>query len=86
MTCPTRTDVSVGLLSVPRPPSVLFFFLIFYLFIHESQRGRDRPREKQALCREPDAGLDPGTLGSRPGPKADAPPRSPRAPPTSTLR
>ena len=29
-------------------------------------------REKQALCREPDTGLDPRTLGSRPEPKAVA--------------
>ena len=28
--------------------------------------------EKQAPCREPDAGLDPGTPGSRPGLKAGA--------------
>ena len=28
----------------------------------------------QALCQEPDAGLDPGTPGSRPGPKAGAKP------------
>ena len=35
--------------------------------------GRDTGRvEKQAPCREPDAGLDPGTLGLRPGPKAGA--------------
>ena len=33
---------------------------------------RHRQREKQAPCREPDAGLDPGTPGSRPGPKAGA--------------
>ena len=33
---------------------------------------RDRKREKQAPCREPDAGLDPGTPGSCPGPKAGA--------------
>ena len=31
---------------------------------------RHRQREKQAPCGQPDAGLDPGTLGSRPGPKA----------------
>ena len=36
------------------------------------ERGRDRQREKQAPCREPDAGFDPGTLGSHTGPKADA--------------
>ena len=29
-------------------------------------------REKQAPCREPDVGLDSRTLGSHPGPKADA--------------
>ena len=28
---------------------------------------RHRQREKQAPCREPDVGLDPGTPGSRPG-------------------
>ena len=33
-----------------------------------------RQYEKQAPCREPDAGLDPRTLGSRPEPNADAQP------------
>ena len=38
-----------------------------------SERGREaesqryRPREKQAPCREPDVGLDPGCSGSHPG-------------------
>ena len=36
------------------------------------ERERHRQREKQALCREPDAGLNPRTLGSLPEPKADA--------------
>ena len=40
----------------------------------QREGGRDRQREKQAPCREPDAGLDPGTPESRPGPKADAQP------------
>ena len=49
----------------------------FYLFIHEKHtegRGRQRyrQREKQASCRELDVGLDPGTPGSCPGPKAGA--------------
>ena len=48
------------------------FFLRFYLFIHEGHRER----EKQAPCGEPDAGLDPRTLGSWPEPKADAQPLS----------
>ena len=57
-----------------------FLFLSFYLFIHErprererereKERQRERQREKQAPCREPNVGLDPGTLGPRPGPKA----------------
>ena len=38
----------------------------------ERKRGRDRQREKQASCREPNAGLDPGSPGSRPGLKASA--------------
>ena len=33
--------------------------------------GRDRQREKQAPCREPDVGLHPGTPGSHSEPKAD---------------
>ena len=32
--------------------------------------------EKQAPCRKPDVGLDPGTPGSRPEPKGDAQPLS----------
>ena len=52
------------------------FFLRFYLFIRDRERERERERqrhrqkEKQALCREPDMGLDPGTPGSGPGLKA----------------
>ena len=34
------------------------------------ERDRDRQREKQAPCREPDVGLDPRSLGSHPGLKA----------------
>ena len=50
----------------------------FYLFIHEIQRERQRhrQREKQPPFRKPDAGLDPRTPGSRPGPKANAQPLS----------
>ena len=36
------------------------------------ERQRHRQREKQAPCGEPDGGLDPGTPGSCPEPKADA--------------
>ena len=35
---------------------------------------RHRQREKQAPCREPDTGLDPRTLGSRPELKVDVRP------------
>ena len=53
----------------------LNFFKRFSLFIHETQREgerevqRHRQREKQAPCREPDVGLNPGSSGSGPGPK-----------------
>ena len=40
--------------------------------LERRERGRDRQRGKQAPHREPDAGLDPGTPGSCPEPKADA--------------
>ena len=55
-----------------------FFFLRFYLFIHErrKERQRHRQREKQAPCGEPDAGLHPRTPGSHPEPKADTQPLS----------
>ena len=43
----------------------LFFFLKIDSFIHslmkDTERQRHRQREKQAPCREPDAGLDPRT-------------------------
>ena len=48
------------------------FFKRFYLFIHERHRWREAETQtegKQAPCKEPDVGLDPGTLGSCPGPK-----------------
>ncbi|XP_005620058.2 cytochrome b5 domain-containing protein 1 isoform X2 [Canis lupus familiaris] len=40
----------------------------------EREKQRHRRREKQAPCQEPDMGLDPGTPGSRPRPKAGAKP------------
>ena len=52
----------------------IFYFLIEILFIYswETERGRERYRqgEKQAPHGEPDAVLDPRTLGSQPEPKA----------------
>ena len=46
------------------------------MFIHETHRERERQRrrqrEKPTLWREPSVGLDPGTPGSHPEPKADA--------------
>ena len=36
----------------------------------EREQGRHRQREKQAPCREPDVGLDPGSPGSYPELKA----------------
>ena len=38
----------------------------------ERERQRHRQRKKQGPCREPDAGLDPGTQELRPEPKAGA--------------
>ena len=56
----------------------LLFKKRFYLFIHERyrERQRHRQREKQTPCGEPDAGLNPRTLGSPPEPKEDAQPLS----------
>ena len=53
---------------------VLFFNKIsfVYLFMRDTERERQghRQKEKQAPCRKPDVGLDPGTPGSCPMPKA----------------
>ena len=55
---------------------VNWYFFLKILFIYSldthRERQRQRRREKQAPCREPNVGLDPGTLGSGPGPKAGA--------------
>ena len=55
----------------------LFFFKILFIY-HERhrERQRHRKREKQAPCEEPDVGLNPRILGSRPEPKADTQPLS----------
>ena len=71
--------------------SVLFCFAFkddIYLFMRDTQRGqRLRQREQQAPCREPDAGLNPRTPGSRPEPKADAQPLShPDVPSSAVLK
>ena len=42
----------------------------------EIERERHKQREKQVLTGEPDAGLNPRILGSRPKPKADTQPLS----------
>ena len=57
---------------------VFFFKDFIYLFMIdiERERQRHRQREKQAPCREPDVGLDPGSPGLRPGPKAGTKPLS----------
>ena len=61
-------------------PVLFFYFFNFYLFMivtereRERERQRHRQREKQAPCREPDVGFDPGSPGSCPGPKAGAKP------------
>ena len=41
-----------------------FFKILIYLFMRDTERSRDTAEEKQALCGDPDAGLNPRTLGS----------------------
>ena len=44
---------------------LFFFFKILFIYSWETWRGqRHRQREKQALCGEPEAGLNPRTPGS----------------------
>ena len=60
---------------------------IFFIYSWETHRERQRygQREKQAPCREPNVGLDPGTPGSCPEPKEDAQPLSHPGGPHLTL-
>ena len=63
---------------------MLLFVVVFnfYLFMIVTQREREREREAEtqaegeagSMHREPDVGFDPGSPGSRPGPKAGAKP------------
>ena len=59
---------------------ILFFFKDFiYLFMIVTQREREAETQAEgeagSMHREPDVGLDPGSPGSRLGPKAGAPNR-----------
>ena len=53
-------------------------FFFFYLFMIVTQRegeaGTQAEGEAGSMHREPDMGFDPGSPGSRPGPKAGAKP------------
>ena len=67
-----------------------FFFKILFICSRETQRERERhrhrQRKKQAPGREPDAGHDSRSPGSRPEPKADAQrPNHPRPPARKSL-
>ena len=45
---------------------------LIYVFMRDIERQRQRQREEQAPCREPDVGLDTVSTGSYPGSKAGA--------------
>ena len=51
--------------------ATFYFFKRFDSFTYERHRDKERQghrqREKQAACREPDMGLNPGSPGSHPG-------------------
>ena len=72
-----------SIISLGYMPKVKLLFLKLlkkFLFIYDSHREREREAETQAegeagsMHREPDVGLDPGSPGLRPGPKAGAKP------------
>ena len=63
------------------PSDTFFLRFYFYLFMRDTERGRDIEREAGSpLSREPNAGLhphpNPGTPGLHPEPKAEAQPLS----------
>ena len=78
VTCAAKTSGGKGISSRNYVAlNLLYFISLKILFIHdrhterERERQRHRQREKRAPCREPDVGIDPGTPGSCPEPKAD---------------
>ena len=56
----------------------IFLFFFFYLFMIVTEREREAETQAEgeagSMYREPDVGLDPGSPGSLPGPKAGAKP------------
>ena len=62
--------------------NILFIYFFNFLFIYDSHTEREREREAEtqaeeeagSMHREPDVGFDPGSPGSRPGPKTGAKP------------
>ena len=65
---------SMGLVFIENFILFILFYIFKILFIHERHRERQKhkQREKQAPCKEPEAGFDPQTPGSHPELKADA--------------
>ena len=72
--------------TLPSTEQLCFIFfilkiLLIYSWETQKERGRHRQRKKQAPCREPEVGLDSGSPGSHPEPKAECltaePPRRP---------
>ena len=53
-----------------------FFFFFFFMIVTEREREAETQAEGEAgsMHWEPDFGFDPGSPGSRPGPKAGAKP------------
>ena len=78
--------------SVTGLSSFFLNFFYFFLFIYDSHTEIEREAETQAegeagsMHREPDVGFDPGSPGSRPGPKASTKPlRHPGIPKSNYL-
>ena len=79
--CP-EPKANAQLLGDPGIPIVQFYLFILFIFLkflfiydRHTERVRQRHRQKQGSThREPDVGFDPGSPGSRPGPKAGAKP------------
>ena len=71
-----RWDLIVVLICISLMKSDAEHLCFNILFIYSRETQRHRQREKQVPCQQPDVGLDPWTLGSRPRLKAGAKPLS----------
>ena len=71
-----KIEISILLSFNSKSPGLFFYKDFIYSWERKKEKQRHTQREKQAPCREPNVGCDPGSAGSCPGLKASTKPLS----------